>query len=107
MPYFDVAHFDLLLLKGIAYLGLAMVERTINLLPLALDLLTDAVILALLLAQFRVLIVAFLLQLGRVVSVQFAQFLGPGAKDLEWISQLGDEGTGELFVFGCAGFEGA
>lgn len=105
--YFDVAHFDLLLLEGVACLGFAMVECTIDLLAPALDLLTDAVVFALLLAQLGILIVALLFQFGCVVSVEFTQFLGPCAEDFERISELGNKRPSELFMFGCAGLESA
>jgi hypothetical protein len=102
----DVAHFNLLLLKGIARLGFAMVECAIGLLTSAFYLLTDTVVFALLFAQLSVLIVPFLLQLGGIVSVEFAQLLGARTENLEGVGKLGNEGASELVMFGCARFEG-
>jgi hypothetical protein len=100
--YLDVAHLDLLLLEGIARLALAMVECAIDLLTPALYLLADAVVFALLFPQLAILVVALLLQLSGIVSVEFAQLLGPRAKYLQGVGELGDEGAGELVVFGGA-----
>jgi hypothetical protein len=105
--YFDVAHLDLLLLKGIARLALAVVECAIDFLAPALHLLADAVVFALLLAQLAILAVALLLQLRSIVSVEFAQLLCPRAEYLQGVGELGDEGASELVVFGGARFEGA
>lgn len=105
--YLDVAHLDLLLFESIPRLGFSVVKCAVRLLAPALNLLADAVVFALLLAQLAILIVALLLQLSSIVSVQLAQLLGAGTKDLEGVSELGDESASELFVFGGAGFEGA
>ena len=105
--YLDVTHLYLLLFKGISRLAFAVVKCAINLLAPALDFLTDAVVFALLLAQLAILVVALLLQLSSIVAVQFAQLFGPCTEDLQGVSELGNEGASELFVFGGAGLEGA
>jgi hypothetical protein len=59
------------LLESIPRLILAMVKSTIDFLSAVLDLLAYTVVLALGLAQFRVLAIALLLQLGSVVASAF------------------------------------
>ena len=103
----DVTHLDLLLFESITRLGFAVVKCAINLFAPALDLLANAIVFTLLFAQLTILVVALLLQLGSIVSVQLAQLFGPCTKDLQGISKLGDESASELFVFGGARFEGA
>jgi hypothetical protein len=103
----DIPHLDLLLLEGIARLALAVVKCAIDLLTPALHLLADAVVFALLFAQLAILVVPLLLQLGREVSVKFAQLFCPRAEDLQGVGELGDEGARELVVFGGARFESA
>jgi hypothetical protein len=105
--YLDVAHLNLLLFESVSRLAFAVVECAVNLLAPALDLLTDAVVFALLFAQLAILVIALLLQLSSIVSMQLAQLLGSCTKDLERVGELSNESASELFVFGGAGFEGA
>jgi len=103
--YLGVAHFYLLLLKGISGFGFAVIEGAVYLFAPTLHLLADAIVLSLLFAQLGILAVAFLLQLGSVVCVELTKVFVSRAKGLEGVCQLGDESTGELFVFRRSGFQ--
>jgi len=105
--YLDIPHLDLLLLKGVSCLAFSVVECAVALLATVLNLLTHAVVFALLLAKLGVLTIPLLLQLRSIVAVEFAQFFVACREGFERVGELRDEGASELIVLGGARFQSA
>jgi hypothetical protein len=87
---FDVSHLNLLLLESVPRLALAMIKCAVTFLAAIFHFLAHAVVFALLLAKFGVLAIAFLFQLGSIVTMQFPQFFVSSRERLQWIGELGD-----------------
>ena len=103
--YLDIPHLDLLLLKGVSCLALAMIKCAVALLAAVLHLLTHAVIFALCLSQVGIIPVPLFLEFRRMLGVLFPQVLVSSGQVLEGLRYACDDLLTELLVLGGARFQ--